>query len=656
MEYLTLVRVGIVCAIVVLVAPVVMHATTYEDDFDGESVNTDFGGRNDTLFVTTQGTETMNGSKAKAIAVDTGTGEIVWSHTRYERYFDVEPLSEDTVLFLGAEGPHGANMWANVVNWRTGELLHRFRVPDDTHDVDPMGDDRYAIADIENDRLYVYDNDADEIIWQYRFRDNFPSEVGGDEDDYTHLNDVDVFDNGSTFLVSPRNFDRVMLLNRSQKRIEWTLGEEDNYDILHEQHNPALLSRDPPVVLVADSENDRVVEYRKNGSEWEQVWAYRGGLTWPREADRLPNGNTLVVDSNGQRVLEVTPGREVVWEISVTKNPYDADLLSLGDEPTGPSMLEFRSEFDGPTADTGQVASVVARLTYPVELLQWVVPWTIRFGDFLNLLIAAVLGTFVAGGEIRQRRTGHGSGRIRQWFPNGTAAVGFGVIAFGVGGYLLAAPGAVTTRQWLGQGVGLLTAGIGAVSIYNSLFVRSDGGPVGKTLEKWGSPGIAIFCTFGAIGLVFETGWIGLNLGIGAVFMVEALRHVPSLELWNRRWFARAYVLVKYGGRLAALVPAALLVVISTGQSYENVYLGLSVLLTCTAFAPPNRPALGSPRTAFAVRTYVLAGFRAVFAGGALVAALGLAYLGLQSTQLSLVYVGLALPLVRIAGALLATA
>ena len=650
MNYLTLVRIGIVCAIVVLLIPVTLHAVSYEDDLGDGRVATDFGGRNDTLFVTTQGTATLNGSKAKALAIDTGTGDVVWSHTRYERYFDVEPISEDRVLFLGAEGPHGANMWVNVVNWRTGEVHRQFRVPDDVHDVDPMGDDRYAVADIENDRVYVYDYEANETVWQYRFRDRFPSDVGGDPDDWTHLNDVDVFDDGSTFLVSPRNFDRVMLINRSQKRTEWTLGEEDNYDVLNEQHNPALLSRNPPTVLVADSENDRVIEYRKNGSEWEQVWAYRGDLTWPREADRLPNGNTLVVDSNGQRVLEVTPGREVVWELSVTKNPYDADLLSLGDEPTGPSMVEFRSEFDGPEAEATPLDRVASRITYPVELLQWVVPWNIRFGDFLNLFGAVILGGFLLGGEAHRRLRARGVTERRRLRANGTVAIGVGAIALGVGGYLLARANVQPLYPWLWQSVGLLAAGIGAVSVYDGLLARSERRTEPNPyLVAWGPVAISVGCAAGAGLLLVTTGWAGINLGIAALLGLEALRHVPPSKLPNSRRVVRTYLAANYLGRLAALVPAGTLVLISTGQNYEYVYIGLGVLLVCTALVPDDGFGPDSPASGFNLQTYVLSGFRAVLAGGAIAAVVGFAVLATRSTPLTLAYVALAVSLMRIA-------
>ena len=57
---------------------------------------------------------------------------------------------------------------------------------------------------------------------------------------------------------------------------------------------------------------------------------YQGGLDWPRDADRLPNGNTLITDSRNGRIIEVTPSGEVVWSYGGLKVPYDADLLPDG--------------------------------------------------------------------------------------------------------------------------------------------------------------------------------------------------------------------------------------------------------------------------------------------------------------------------------------
>ena len=120
------------------------------------------------------------------------------------------------------------------------------------HNIDDLGDDRYAIADKENHGLFVYDAETNGTVREHVYAEHYPDSAGGGED-FTHVSDIDAVDTGSHFLASPR---------------------KDDYEILHEQHNPTLLERDPPTVLVADSENDRIVEYRRTNGEWTQIWAF----------------------------------------------------------------------------------------------------------------------------------------------------------------------------------------------------------------------------------------------------------------------------------------------------------------------------------------------------------------------------------------------
>jgi len=52
---------------------------------------------------------------------------------------------------------------------------------------------------------------------------------------------------------------------------------------------------------------------------------------YPRDADRLSNGNILVCDYlDGGRIFEVDEKETVVWELRGLQNPYDADKLSNG--------------------------------------------------------------------------------------------------------------------------------------------------------------------------------------------------------------------------------------------------------------------------------------------------------------------------------------
>jgi outer membrane protein assembly factor BamB len=273
------------------------------------------------------------------LAVDTDTGAVVWSHDRYNHYYDVDPLNESHLLVTA--GGVWSGQWAVEIDWREDRIVRTVQIPWDTHDVDALPSGDWVVADKDRSRVLEVDPDTGEVGWTYRFDAHYDRETDGVDGDFTHLNDVDAVRNGSAYLLSPRNFDRVLVVNRSTKETEWVLGAQGDHAVLERQHNPTLLRNESaggPTVLVADSENHRVVEYRRENGEWRATWAYAGNLSWPRDADRLPNGNTLIVDSGGQRVLEVTPDGEVVWERDQRLHPYDAERQSLGDEPTGPPL------------------------------------------------------------------------------------------------------------------------------------------------------------------------------------------------------------------------------------------------------------------------------------------------------------------------------
>lgn len=258
--------------------------------------------------------------------------------------YDVDPLPNGNLLLAATEP--GISV-VEAIDPSTGDPLTVLRFPTvkDAHDVDYIGNNEYALVDKgeRSDRVLVYDRSATRFVWQWRFEDYYPHSGGGPyPDDWTHVNDVDAIDE-DRFLVSVRNFDQVIIVNRSTNEIEGRLGRDDRHEILHEQHNPQYLTGESdPAILVADSRNDRVIEYARVDGEWEPSWILvGGGLDEPRDADRLPNGNTLVVDRHGQRTLEVAPNGTVLWEFYSPWQPYDAERYRYGDEPDGPTMRDL---------------------------------------------------------------------------------------------------------------------------------------------------------------------------------------------------------------------------------------------------------------------------------------------------------------------------
>ncbi|MEZ3144852.1 hypothetical protein [Halobaculum sp. MBLA0143] len=205
-------------------------------------------------------------------------------------------------------------------------------------------------------------------MWSYKSRADYDRRDGGTFlRDWTHLNDVEWLGD-SRIVASPRNVDQVVVLDRDSGLDEpWSLGTDGNHTRLCEQHNPdyILPSRGGPAVIVADSENNRVVEYERRGGEWTRTWSWRDSQpSWPRDADRLPNGHTLVTDSNGTRVLELNTDGEVVWSTPVD-TPYEAERLGTGEESAG-GPAASRAGLRGSSADATSGAALDRGADAPV--------------------------------------------------------------------------------------------------------------------------------------------------------------------------------------------------------------------------------------------------------------------------------------------------
>jgi len=306
-------------------------------------------------------------------------------------FYDVDPLPNGNVLAVNTYQESGdPKTLVYELDPETQKRVWQVKLDlHDTHDVDLINGDELLVGNMRNydadngtanDRVVIYDISEqingseepvteDDVVWEWYFKDHYPADTdGGMNDDWTHLNDVDKVGDGQ-YLASPRNFDQVILINRSTNETELQLGEDDDHDTLFEQHNPMYLETDDgkPTILVADSENDRVVEYTcteraGDGScEWELVWEVADiGLNWPRDADRLPNGNTLIVDSLHHRVVEVNPDGEIVWEGIARWAPYDAERMNYGDEGQRadlPTMTDLNASGEvGLTGSSGKVA------------------------------------------------------------------------------------------------------------------------------------------------------------------------------------------------------------------------------------------------------------------------------------------------------------
>jgi hypothetical protein len=168
-------------------------------------------------------------------------------------------------------------------------------------------------------------------VWEWRAWEHLDpardviTAVQDNRSEWTHGNGIIELPDGD-LLVSFRNISTIIRIRRQTGEIVWKLGAPP----LAGQHAPTPLANGN--ILIFDNGPhrldhtfpfSRVIEV--NPASNEIVWKYQEtslhNFYSPRisNAQRLPNGNTLINEGFFGRFFEVTPAGEVVWEYV---NPY----------------------------------------------------------------------------------------------------------------------------------------------------------------------------------------------------------------------------------------------------------------------------------------------------------------------------------------------
>jgi len=241
--------------------------------------------------------------------------------------FDVELLPNNNILFvLPRNGVYEIERNGNVVwSYLDNKVSHDAdRLPNGNTLVVWGGGDEISDAQVKE-----IDPEG-EIVWAWYAKDHFYESSHKDiyDEGWTHTNAATRLPNGNT-LISPRNFNFVVEVD-PQGSVVRTLGE----GLLYYQHDPVILpngnllsgSHRPPPAFAASIRSYPALEIDlKTG---EIVWEFK----WPKElpqgardADRLPNGNTLV--QGGTRIAEVTTKGEIVWQLRL-KEAIEKEIRS----------------------------------------------------------------------------------------------------------------------------------------------------------------------------------------------------------------------------------------------------------------------------------------------------------------------------------------
>ena len=362
----------------------------------------------------------------------------VWREDTANSYFEVTELANGSVMagFMDGgyedcgpyESPCSRTGFRVIEPGPGPEVTSEYSFPvrtvknSEAHAAKPLPGGGVLVGDMEAERVFVLEDG--EITWQWNASSFYDEPIDATKTDWLHLNDVDVL-SADRYLVSIRNANQLVVLERGEGvvevvnedrtdgddfdctrngQLEDTDGDGDvrcgNHTVMNHQHNPHWLG--DGAVLVADSHNDRVVELHNRSGTWVPVWSLEsaGGIPfdWPRDADRLPNGNTLITDTLNRRLVEVNDTGHVVWSYETADIPYEADRVPFGEERPVPT---FNGTLTDPVSDPPGDVPVLSLMLLGIKA---VFPGTPYWFNELQLFLVLVgSATAFVGGVFRYR-------------------------------------------------------------------------------------------------------------------------------------------------------------------------------------------------------------------------------------------------------------
>ncbi len=159
------------------------------------------------------------------------------------------------------------------------------------------------------------------------------------EGDAIHTNTLELIDGGQSpripffkggyVLIAIREFSTIAVIDPVEEKVVWALT-----GLWRWQHHPTILTGGN--ILLFDNcglnaKRSRVMEFNPLTQEIE--WDYRGKpgerfySHYSGSCHRLANGNTLIIESDSGRALEVTPDKKIVW---LFNNPFRGEPGEAG--------------------------------------------------------------------------------------------------------------------------------------------------------------------------------------------------------------------------------------------------------------------------------------------------------------------------------------
>ena len=285
-------------------------------------------------------------------------GTLLWAFEDPECYnfWDFEVLDTGEILYLCTDSLLGMLQPPDTLVWSRW-------VPGAHHSVLklPWGNILYLRhrgiqvdlwpEPIQSDSIRELNLETGEIVWEWHL-DEYISPTDhfcplcmeeiheGPYRDWSHSNSLHYYEQDSTILLNVRNLNTVLLLSYPSGDVLWACGDAGAFGggIFHHPHDAERLPNGNVVLFDNDEhaghpDRSRALELAIDpvAQTAEVVWEWRDDhLYCPvmGDANRLPNGDTLVTDPFRGRVIEVNPAGEKVWEM-LMKHPLPGHYHSF---------------------------------------------------------------------------------------------------------------------------------------------------------------------------------------------------------------------------------------------------------------------------------------------------------------------------------------
>lgn len=245
----------------------------------------------------------------------------------------------------------------------SSHAIYKFRLPDTIEWYFPAPDSHHCAIQIPNGNImYIFSYSLDvagwdspfladgirevnphtwEIVWEWLAEDHLSTDdyclehltsfyPTNQNYDWTHSNTIIYPDDEDAVYLNIRHLDRFLKIDYPSGEILWSMGKDGDFGegLFSHSHDPEILESGR--ILMYDNGNhkepveySRAVEIAYNAEYgWAgEVWA------WPDEpqffdyamgdANRLPNGNTLITSAIHGRLIEVTLDKRIVWDMQL---------------------------------------------------------------------------------------------------------------------------------------------------------------------------------------------------------------------------------------------------------------------------------------------------------------------------------------------------